>query len=191
MSESGHSTTSLRKHIPRRPARIFGAYAIVFGALGFVFFAFVVQSWARGAATHHYTVYGEAYNKIYNLEVPIYGLMAVNSLIILLAGIGMILREKWSADAMWICGLIFVIGLWALFTAKNMLWYYDTALIAGSKDKTLGSIVLPYIVTLIVSLTMIVPAFIPAIRVSLHKKTKTTKRKLRKRNTRKATGRRN
>ena len=166
-----------------RPARIFGVYAVIFGALGVLFFAFVVQSWAMEAMKFHYSYQtracGEAYETIYNIEVPVYGLMAVNSFIVLIAGIGILLREKWSAAALWICGLIFVAGLWALLTFKNVTYHSEQALAEITQNRTLGDMLTPYIVVLLISATIIVPAFIPAVRVALHKTTNFVSRKRR------------
>ena len=46
-----------------------------------------------------------------------------------------------------------IVGLWILLTAKNLLWAQNIALSADGPPRALGAILLPYILTLVVSAT--------------------------------------
>jgi uncharacterized membrane protein (UPF0182 family) len=154
-------TTAFQKRLRRRPARIYGTLVIIYGLAGIVFFALVVQVWAYDIAAENGAKYGEKYDTIYNIEAPAYGFLAVVSLVVSVAGMGLIKGERWAVDAIWICGLIVVVVLWGFFIVRHFLWYVQ---VAPLSERTEEDVAIPFVVSLVGALFIIIPPLLPSIR---------------------------
>ncbi len=161
MENRRERTTVVRRRIHRRrPVRIYGLLVTVLGAAGIVFFAVVLEYLAYETALANSKKYGEAYDVIYNIDTLAYGLLGVISLVITVAGIGLMRLERWAIDCVWICGLIYVGVLWIFLVVRD----YLTLSLLKTTEVTWGELTVPFVMSLVGGLFFIVPPLLPVIR---------------------------
>ena len=142
--------------------RIYGIFVIVEGALGLIAFGLVLQLWAQETWQHRVEVYGSAYDFIYEVESTSSALLAILCLLIIMSGIGLLKRERWAIYCTRTGGLVmFVMSCWLLLV-RNSLWRG----IEESFSRNIPSLITKVVLILVVTLPLIVPPHIPAIRDS-------------------------
>ena len=161
MDNQKERTTVIRSRTRRRrPARLYGLSVATLGVAGIVFFAVVLEYLAYDTAQTNSKKYGEAYDVIYNIDTLAYGLLGVVSLVITVAGIGLMRLERWAIDCVWICGLIYVVVLWVFLIVRDCL----TQSLLKATEVTWGEMTAPFVMSLVGGLLFIVPPLLPAIR---------------------------
>lgn len=161
MNNQKERTTVIRSRTHRqRPARIYGLSVTILGAAGIVFFAVVLEYLAYDTALTNTQKYGEAYDVIYNIDTLAYGLLGIVSLVITVAGIGLMRLERWAIDGVWICGLIYVVVLWIFLVVRD----YLTLSLLKTTEVTWGEMTVPFVMSLVGGLLFIVPPLLPVIR---------------------------